>query len=103
MDGHSFVSWVEITKDMMTASQMQVATEFDVSVANKQYTVQLKNYQPPSLTIIAGSTIRITGDIAGNTVYATKIETIQKPKTTKYVLMRAIASPEQEKAMNAAK
>ena len=94
MDGHRFISSVEIRKDMMAASSGQIATELDVSVGHETYTVFLNRYQQPSLSVIAGATIKITGNIVGNAIYASEIDTIQKPKETKYVLLRSIASPE---------
>jgi len=85
--GMNFVSTVEIDKPIMNA------TELDMDVGKKAYKIKLGNYHNPSLAIMGGAKIKVTGEMVGDTIYATEIDTIKKPEETMYVHMVSIGKP----------
>lgn len=57
--------------------------KLSMAVRGKSYTVSLRDYRDQSLSIEGGATIRVTGKIVGNTIYATKFETVKNPPDDK--------------------
>ncbi len=58
----------------MTTAPAELVME---TAENREYTINLTRYPNPSLSIVGGATLKVTGTLAGNTLYATAIETIK--------------------------
>jgi hypothetical protein len=64
---------------------MTHAPKFTLNVKGKSYTINLRDYHNSSLSIEGGATIKVTGVVVGNTIYAAKIETIKEPMKEIYI------------------
>ena len=66
---------MEISGAMTNAPKLVMGDAKD-----KHYTIKLSKYSHPKLSIVGGATIKVTGRIVGNTIYAVTIETVANSK-----------------------